>query len=157
MGYSHLINPLGYRDSMNLGIRPLNNLALISSLIRDLPRPVVWRLDKHLSWNNVDPSDTAPVCLSTYRDDNLGGIGSPLRVDRAWDNEILCVAVGDGKHEVWRFAHTFSTAKNGFWSTPRGSVSQDGHFFIFTSDWEDTLGTGRDGGYRTDTFIVELK
>jgi hypothetical protein len=157
LGYSHLINPLGLSDSMNLAIRSLDNVGSTSPLIRDIPQPVVWPLDKHLSWNNVNPSDTTPVCLSTYRDDNPGGLGAPMRVERAWDNEILCVAVDDEKHEVWRFAHTFSTAKNGFWSTPRGNVSQDGHFFMFTSDWEDALGAGRNGGYRTDAFIVELK
>jgi len=151
MGYSHLVNPLGLSDSMNLGIRPLDNLASVSPLIRDLPQPLEWGLDKHLSWNNVDASDSAPVCLSTYRD-NRG-----LQVDRVWDNEILCVAVGDEKHEVWRFAHTFSTVKHGFWSTPRGNVSQDGRFFMFTSDWGDTLGSGRNGGYRTDAFILELQ
>jgi hypothetical protein len=60
--------------------------------------------------------------------------------------------------KVWRFAHTYSTAKNGFWSTPRGNVSQDGRFFMFTSDWQDQLGKlpGSDK-YRTDVFIVELK
>ena len=62
----------------------------------------------------------------------------------------------DGKDsKVWRFAHTYSTAKNGFWSTPRGHVSQDGRFFMFTSDWEDQLGKAP-SKYRTDVFVVEL-
>jgi len=50
-------------------------------------------------------------------------------------------------------AHTYSTARNGFWSTPRGNVSQDGRFFMFTSDWEDQLGRMPNGDkYRTDVL-----
>jgi hypothetical protein len=33
-------------------------------------------------------------------------------------------------HLSWRFAHTYSTPRNGFWSTSRGNVSQDGRFFV---------------------------
>ena len=156
LGYSHMINPAGKKDSMNLLIRPFDNLLSFSQLIPDLPKQADWYEAKHLSWNNANPSDTAPVCLSTYRDDNPVGAGLPLRVDRAWDSEILCVGVEE-KNTVWRFAHDYTTARNGFFSTPRGNVSQDGRFYIFSSDWEDTLGAGQNGGYRTDAFIVELK
>jgi hypothetical protein len=47
--------------------------------------------------------------------------------------------------KVWRFVHTFSRARNGCWSTPQGNVSQDGRFFMFTSDWEDQLGKAPNG------------
>jgi hypothetical protein len=157
LGYSHMINPAGKKDSMNLIMRPFDNLPSFSQLIRDLPKHADWNEAKHLSWNNANPSDTAPVCLSTYRDDNPVSPGLPLRVDRAWDSEILCVGVGEEKNKVWRFAHNYTTAKNGFWSTPRGNVSQDGRFYIFSSDWEDTLGEARNSVYRTDVFLVELK
>jgi hypothetical protein len=156
LGYSHMINVAGYKDSMNLLIRPVDKLPSFSQLI-DLPDQVEWHVAKHLSWNNANPSDTAPVCLSTYRDDNPVGPGLPLRVDRAWDSEILCVSVGEESNRVWRFAHDYTTARNGFWSTPRGNVSQDGRFYIFTSDWENTLGEAGKNGYRTDVFVVELK
>jgi hypothetical protein len=65
----------------------------------------------------------------------------------------------DGKgSKIWRFAHTYSTARNGFWSTPRGNVSPDGRFYMFTSDWQDQLGNDPKGkGFRTDVFIVELR
>jgi outer membrane protein assembly factor BamB len=71
----------------------------------------------------------------------------------------LCVETDGKASRVWRFAHTYSTAKNGFWSTPRGNVSQDGRFFIFTSDWEDQLDERpRDKrDHRVDVFIVELR
>jgi hypothetical protein len=32
-----------------------------------------------------------------------------------------------------------------FHTQPLGTVSQDGSFFIFTSNWEGQLGTGADG------------
>ena len=49
-------------------------------------------------------------------------------------------------------------ARNGFWSSPRGNVSQGGRFFMFTSDWEDQLGKMPNGyKYRTDVSIVELE
>jgi hypothetical protein len=44
-----------------------------------------------------------------------------------------------------------------FWDTPRGNVSQDGRFFMFTSNWEETLGKDRFGRFREDVFIVKLE
>ena len=113
--------------------------------------------DSHFSWNNVDPDDTAPVCYSTFLPSNSAAPGTAPMVTGPWENEIDC-AETDGKgSKVWRFAHTYSSAKNGFWSSPRGNVSQDGRFFEFTSDWENLLGTGPTGKNRMDVFIVELK
>jgi hypothetical protein len=157
LGYSHMVNPSGRSDPMDLLVRPLNNPTSTKLLVTNLPALSKW-FDKHLSWNNADPDDTAPVCFSTYRHDSPTTPGAPLPVDRPWDNEIMCVAV-DGKASiVWRFAHTYSTATNGFWSTPRGNVSPDGRFYIFTSDWQNELGTDANGhGYRTDVFVVELR
>ncbi|MGA8815062.1 MAG: hypothetical protein WB523_21120, partial [Candidatus Sulfotelmatobacter sp.] len=84
--------------------------------------------------------------------------GAAPLVTGPWQNEIDCAETDGKASKVWRFAHTYSTARNGFWSTPRGNVSQDGRFFMFTSDWEDQLGKKPNGNqYRTDVFIVELK
>ena len=84
--------------------------------------------------------------------------GAPPLVSGPWENEIDCVETDRKASKVWRFAHTYSTAQNGFWSSPRGNVSQDGRFFMFTSDWEDQLGQAPNNhGYRTDVFIVELR
>ena len=44
-----------------------------------------------------------------------------------------------------------------FWDTPRGNVSQDGKFFMFTSNWEDSVGKDRSGRFREDVFIVKLE
>ncbi len=157
MGYSHIVGSSGLTHPMDVVSRPLNHLDQATSIIDGLePGKKEW-YDSHFSWNNVDPNDSAPVCFSTYLNSNPATPGTPLPVTGPWENEIDCAATDGKTSKVWRFAHTYSTAKNGFWSTPRGNVSQDGRFFMFTSDWEDQLGKGPDGKYREDVFIVELK
>jgi hypothetical protein len=141
---------------MELLVRPLNDLSKVTPLVKDPPATEGW-YDKHLSWNNVDKNDTYPACFSNYRDDNPITPATALKVVGPWENEINCVEMDGKGSKIWRFAHHYSTAKNGFWSTPRGNVSQDGRFFVFTSDWEDTLGKGPSGNYRSDVFVVELK
>jgi hypothetical protein len=157
LGYAHLLNPSEQEHPMDLWIRPLNQLEATSALIKPLP-PVQGWYDLHISWNNADADDLNPACLSTYRRDNPNAPGAPPKVVGPWENEILCVETDRKNSKVWRFAHTHSTAQNGFWSSPRGNISQDGRFYMFTSDWEDQLGQVRGtSSYRTDVFIVELK
>jgi hypothetical protein len=116
--------------------------------------------DSHISWNNTRPLMKAPVVLSTYRPIELADPRC------AWGNEIVAVAT-DGSKKVWRFAHHRSTVhtpdraagggRYNFWDTPRGNVSQDGRFFMFTSNWEETLGDDHHGRFRQDVFIVKLE
>jgi hypothetical protein len=155
IGYNKIVNSAGTEDEMHVVMRSLSNLNAPSDLIGTFPKPKEWGSDKHWSWNNDNVSDTAPVCGSTYMASNPDTPGAPLLADRAWDNEILCFAT-TGPQKVWRIAHTYSTARNGFFSTPRGNISQDGRFYMFSSDWEDELGKDRAGHFRTDVFIVPL-
>lgn len=157
MGYSHIVGSSGVNHPMEIVSRPLDHLDDAKSIITGLePGKKEW-YDSHFSWNNVDPNDSAPVCFSTYLNSNPNTPGTALNVTGPWENEIDCAEMDGKDSKVWRFAHTYSTAKNGFWSQPRGNVSQDGKYFMFTSDWEDELGKTPDGKYRTDVFIVELK
>lgn len=156
IGYNKIVNTAGTEDEMHVVVRPLSNLQTTSDLIGSFPKPAEWTTDKHWSWNNDNASDTAPVCGSTYVASNPNMPGAPLVTDRAWDNEIVCFATA-GPQTVWRIAHTYSTAQNGFFSTPRGNISQDGRFYMFTSDWEDELRKDKSGHFRTDVFIVPLK
>ena len=157
LGYSHLLNPSEQEHPLDLWIRPLSHLDATAALIKSLPAVHGW-YDLHLSWNNANADDSAPVCLSTYRRDNPNVAGTPPKVLGPWENEIVCVETDGKESKAWRFAHTYSTAQNGFWSSPRGNVSQDGRFYMFTSDWEDQLGRDpKTSSYRTDVFIVELK
>lgn len=157
MGYANIIGPSGIAHPLDLWSRPLNHLEAHNPLIGGLEPAKDFWYDSHFSWNDADPDDTFPVCFSTYRPTNPDTPGAPLLVTGPWQNEIDC-AETDGKgSKVWRFAHTYSTARNGFWSSPRGNISQDGRFFMFTSDWQDQLGKDPTGKYRSDVFIVELK
>jgi len=158
VGYSHILGPSGMSHPLDVWMRPLNHVNDHSPLISGLEPAKDFWYDSHYSWNNVDAADSSPVCFSTYSPKNPDVRGNPLLVTGPWENEIDC-AETDGKgSKVWRFAHTYSTAKNGFWSQPRGNVSQDGRFFMFTSDWQDQLGKMPNGEkYRTDVFVVELK
>ena len=114
-------------------------------------------IDQHQSWNNVDPYDSVPFLSATYT--------KTTPFPAPWYNEIIAVAA-DGSGTTWRFAHSFITANSQNFSTQYaiGSVSQDGKFFIFSSDWMGTLGSEQ--GSRTctigtncrgDVFVVELR
>jgi hypothetical protein len=158
VGYSHIIGTSGIGHPLDVWLRPPDHLDTFTPIISGLDVAKGFWYDSHFSWNNVDPNDSAPVCFSTYRPTNPDTPGAALLVTGPWDNEIDCAETDGKASKVWRFAHTYSTARNGFWSTPRGNVSQDGRFFMFTSDWEDQLGKTPNGDkYRTDVFIVELR
>jgi hypothetical protein len=158
LGYSHIVGGSGMIHPLNVWMRPLDHLENYTPIISGLePYKGTW-FESHFSWNNVGVDDSAPVCFSTYQPANPDTPGAPLLVTGPWENEIDCAETDGKASKVWRFAHTYSTARNGFWSSPRGNVSQDGRFFMFTSDWEDQLGKAPNSDkYRTDVFIVELK
>ena len=155
-GYSHWVNnnqtPMGQYE-----FRPFSDVTARSSLIGDLPAHITAPFDQHQSWNNVDAGDSVPFLSATWSDK------SPFPT--AWYNEIIGVAT-EGSGKVWRFAHSFITARSQRFSTRYaiGSVSQDGRFFLFSSDWVGTLGSesGSNGctigkDCRGDVFVVELK
>jgi len=143
--YGYLINNDGsdgaqwLRRSLDLA-----GLGTTSHLISPLLTPGEFVIDSHLSWNQALPSTLVPVLISTYRDP------SETAPWRAWDDEIIAVRTDGVESRVWRFAHHRSRYAS-FYDSPRGNVSQNGRFFMFTSNWEATLGAGRQ-----DVFIVEL-
>ena len=155
-GYSHWENnnnsPIG-----NQVLRPMSQPTGVAALTGLLPIGLGAPLDQHQSWNNADPADSVPFLSSTW---------SPTTPFPApWYNEIIGVSV-DGSGKVFRFAHSFITAQSQRFSTKYaiGSVSQDGRFFLLSSDWMGTLGSesgsqtctvGKD--CRGDVFVVELK
>jgi len=175
LGYTHFINDPNDRDMIDIKIRPLSSLAAIRPLVSSFPVLRQWS-DSHWSWNDANPSDTTPVCGSFYNSHGQGNgtqnvqTNPLLRITAPYDREIVCVATS-GPSKVWRFAHDRATsalndnawAGSSFWATPRGNVSPDGRFYLFTSDWEwrlgnrkDTWGCPAEGHCRTDVFIVEL-
>jgi hypothetical protein len=92
-----------------------------------------------------------PVCGTTYSYDGDMDINQPFA------GEIFCIETDGLASTVWRFAHNRATYISPFFNTqPLGSVSPDGKFFLFTSDWDSQLGIGTDGIPRSDVFIVKL-
>lgn len=177
LGYTHLINQGGPGQTLSLLDRPLSDLTHIDRLI-PAEESMPLSMDTHWSWNNDNPADTAPVCGAfsgaghVQGDGTLNPATNPLlSVKQAWDREIVCVATS-GPPRVWRFAHHHATgacnagAKIGscFGSIAIGNVSQDGKFYLFSSDWDWSLGSQlrspgcpTSGRCRADVFIVELK
>jgi len=154
VGYSHMLNSSNSSHPLDFIKRPLDD-PTAKTHIMQLPPLTGW-YDYHLSWNHIDPGDDTPACFSTYHPTNPDTPGAPLLVNGPWENEIDCVSTDRAPATVWRFAHTYSTGRS-FWATPRGNVSRDGRFYMFTSDWENELGKDPKGRYRTDVFIVELR
>ena len=151
-GTSHFVNSLGAIDEMNTGIRPLNNLSQVSQLVLPLPLPHQFGMQTHFSWLNVDPLDTAPVCMTTYLYKEDYSI-----ISRAFEDEVLCVETDLLASTVWRFAHTRASVELGYFaSQPIGTVSQDGRFYMFTSNWDAQVGTESNGLPRSDVWIVKL-
>lgn len=153
-GYTHWINTY---DAGLYTNRPFSNPRDFSYLTPNRPTGVQDPLDEHASWNNADPADSYPFFLSYW--------SQTTPFPGPWYNEITAAAP-DGSGKVWRFAHSFITTKSQLFSAQYaiGSVSQDGRFFLLSSDWMGTLGsatgtaqctTGRD--CRGDVFVIELK
>jgi hypothetical protein len=155
VGYTHILNPGGNHPLAMLK-RPWDRLDSVTPVVSNLGSTAGYWYDSHVSWSNADADDSNPACLSTYRPTNPSTPATPLDVNGPWENEIICLETDGKGSKIWRFAHSYSTAKNGFWSQPRGNISPDGRFFLFTSDWQDGLGRAPDGKYRTDAFVVEL-
>ena len=100
-----------------------------------------------------------PVIASTYR------YGTNTAPWRAWDDEIIGIDTTGGIGGViYRFAHHRSDSRGDtdpttpyFWYEPIASVSPDGRWVLFTSNWEKTLGRdAAEGTARQDVFVVQL-
>ena len=175
LGYAHMINDPNNSDMADVLIRPLSNPGATTLLVNPLPTPRQWN-DSHWSWNDANATDTMPVCGSFYNSHGHGNgtqnvqTNPLLQIAAPYDREIVCVATS-GPSKVWRFAHDRATgaandnagAGSSFWASPRGNVSPDGRFYLFTSDWDWSLGSRKGspgcpqaGMCRTDVFVVEL-
>ena len=155
-GYTHWVNNDNSPMS-NQVIRSFAQVTSVSYLTNSFPPAITPPFDQHQSWNNVDPADTVPFLSSTW--------SSTTPFPAPWYNEIIAVAA-DGSGKTWRFAHSFITAQSQSFSTLYGigSVSQDGRFFIFSSDWMGKLGSESGAATctigtdcRGDVFVVELR
>jgi hypothetical protein len=95
--------------------------------------PVVAPTDSHFGWNQL--IDSQPFLGTFSRFTGLPPVA-------AWENEVVGFQpISSGKQ--YRFASTYNTGVSPYFSTQYaiGSVSQDGKYFIFSSDWMNTLGS----------------
>ena len=108
--------------------------------------------DDHASWNNDDTSDRQPFFTSTV----TIPLGTPI--NSAWQNEVLGFSLTN-PGTAWRFISTYNTGTSQFFSCQNaiGTVSQDGKWFMLTSDWGNTLGADAAGNNRCDVFIGQLR
>lgn len=87
------------------------------------------------------------ITIGTHHDPAATQTGSGI-----YDDEIFQVAL-DGSERIRRICHTRSvyddkTETTGYWSAPKPTISRDGRFIAFTSNWENS------GRY--DLFIVRI-
>jgi hypothetical protein len=152
-------------DAGQWQLRSLASPTSTRDLIAPVLQPKEIYLSDHPSWHNARPDTLVPFVSATYRH------GANTTEWRAWDDEVIAIQTdaptGTGAR-VWRLAHHRSNVANdldptriGFWYTPRPSVSPDGKWVIFTSNWEKTLGIdpGADASnvHRTDVFLLHLR
>jgi hypothetical protein len=150
IGYSSFVNGPAITGDMQVAERPLSNISQISQLA--LPVLYDWGQEQQFTWSNVNVNDTAPVCGSTHSYDG------DTTIDQPFAGEIFCIETDGLASTVWRFAHNRAVYIRPFFQTqPLGSVSRDGRFFLFTSNWDAQLGTEADGQPLSDAFIVKLE
>jgi hypothetical protein len=151
-------------DAAQWQFRTLSTPTLSHDLIATVLSPKETSLADHPSWNNARSDRQVPYVSGLYR------YGTNTSAWRAWDDELVAIqtdAPAGTDATVWRFAHHRSDVRNDldatttyFWYEPRPNISPDGHWALFTSNWEKTLGTdpGGDAGgsFRQDVFLLEL-
>ncbi len=86
------------------------------------------------------------ITIGTHRDP------ATQRGSGIYDDEILQISL-DGSERIRRICHTRSvydakTETTGYWSAPKPTISRDGRFIAFTSNW------GKSGRY--DLFIAKI-
>jgi len=88
------------------------------------------------------------ITIATFHDPSATQAGTGI-----YDDEILQVSL-DGSERIRRLAHTRSAIDNktdttGYWAMPKPTISRDGRFIAFTSNWE------KSGRY--DLFIAKIE
>ncbi len=96
-----------------------------------------WTIGSHVS---LLADDEGWLMVSTYY------ISNGLPSSGLFKNEIFQVAT-DGSRRVRRLAHLHSTLRE-YWDSPRATISRDGRYAVFTSNWGATN--------RRDVFIVKI-
>jgi hypothetical protein len=105
-----------------------------------------WSNDQHTT---LYADDESWVLLGAY--DDPAETGSETNV---FDDELIQIAT-DGSQRIRRLAHTRTRVDNrtetgGYWATPKPTISRDGRYVAFTSNWENSIG-------RYDLVIAKIE
>jgi len=123
--------------------------------------------DQHGSWNNDNLTDTMPIMMATA--DTTGSINFLGTLPGPFIQEIVLIPL-NGTGIPSRECHTYSTGLHDAFEIQNtiASISQDGRFALFPSEWMGTLGA-RNGSAsctmgatdltecRSDDFVCELQ
>jgi len=120
--------------------------------------PATWSINVHLSWlNNVNNlnANKFPVLVATT---NEGVPNMFLSSDIA----AMETAAPPYQGRMWRFAQTWNTPtadQCAFLLYTSPSISPDGRWAVFPSNWQGQTGSNGvcNNGQRTDLFVFELK
>jgi len=139
-GTSTIVNNSGSPHHFQMVTRAFGNGTTPTNVPMGLPWPpgdCSLSVDQHPDWANTNSTDTLPWLTSSYNGSAPTG-SNPFTC--VLEDEIFAVLGSSGT--VWRFAHTFNTDQSPIFSTSIavGSVSQDGQFYLWSSDWQGTLG-----------------
>jgi hypothetical protein len=113
--------------------------------------------DTHTEWVNANAFDSMPFISSSF-DDGANSPYSLMQIKCAWDHEIDATAV-DGSGTTWRLAHNRasglqnpdSSADSGYNALSMPVCSADGHYCLWATDWQSSLGT-QTGEVTSSTF-----
>ena len=132
--------------SGGFNLRPLGNVHSSAILFdnRDSKGLLDWTNDQHTS---LYADDESWVMLGLYDDPAETGTETG-----AFENEVMQIAM-DGSQRIRRLFHHRSHIDNfsettGYWAMPKPTISKDGRFIAFTSNW------GKSGRY--DLFITRI-
>jgi hypothetical protein len=117
--------------------RLLTTPGTSTDLIASFPSPELTPVDHHAGWANANAADTNYVFMTqTDTGSFLGNYPS------AWYAEVNGIDPTGATGLVKRFAHTYTTGESLIFDTQQaiGSISQDGRFYGWSSDWMGSLG-----------------
>lgn len=131
--------------SGGFNFRSLSNPHKFSILFdfKDANGVVDWSNDLHTT---LFADDESWATIGLYDESDVGETG-------AFENEVMQIAL-DGSQRIRRLFHHRSRIDNlsdtsGYWAVPKPTISRDGRFIAFTSNW------GKSGRY--DLFIAKIE
>jgi hypothetical protein len=131
--------------SGGFNLRSLSNPHRFSLVFdfKDANGKVDWSNDLHTT---LYADDERWVTLGLFDESDVGETG-------AFENEVMQIAM-DGSQRIRRLFHHRSHIDNlsettGYWAIPKPTISRDGRFIAFTSNW------GKSGRY--DLFIAKIE